>query len=179
MANNYGVFRSDNMQCTKNGHIKSGRYVVGSTETAIENANLVKLDSLLSASTDREIWKVVAPGAVTTPNCYIVASPELIYDESLKSSGALCEFKNAAGANITLLGVAVGDTFAVSDSAIAQIDGADNPTVGKYVTPSATGTLWKEVATIEDNEVFYGQIIARELYKNGAYLNVIQMISVN
>ena len=177
MANNYGVFRSDNMQCTKNGHIKSGRYYVTTTPTIIENANLVKLDSLISG--ERELWKVVAPGEVTTANCYIVATPEIIYDESLKSSGALCEFKNAAGANITLLGVAVGDTFAVSDSAITQINGADNPTVGKYVTPSATGTLWQEVATIAANEVFYGQIIARELYKNGAYLNVIQMISVN
>lgn len=177
MANNYGVFRSDNMQCTKNGHIKSGRYYATNTPTIIENANLVKLDSLISG--ERELWKVVAPGGVDTANCYIVATPEIIYDESLKSSGALCEFKNAAGANITLLGVAVGDTFAVSDSAITQINGADNPTVGKYVTPSATGTLWKEVATIEANEVFYGQIIARELYKNGAYLNVIQMISVN
>lgn len=178
MANDYGVFRSDNMQCTKNGHIKSGRFYSGATATAIENANLVKLDSLITG--EREIWKVVAPGAVTTPNCYIVGTPEIVYSQELKSSGALKEFRNEAGENITLLGVAVGDIFSISDSAITPINDADDiVAVGSYVTPSATGTKWTEVASIASNEVFYGKVIARELYKENTYLNVVQMISVN
>ena len=171
----YGVVRTDSIKATKAGNIKSGRFYVTNTPTAIENGNIVKLDSLISGQ--RDLWKVVAPGAITAANCYLVTTPEIIYDESLKSTGALENFRNAADANITLMPLEVGDTFAVSDSAITQINGTDNPTVGKYVTPSATGTKFTEVATIT-NEVFYGKIIAREIYRGTKYLNVIEMISV-
>lgn len=179
MANNYGVVRTDTVKATKNGGIKSGRYYVSTTATAIENGNLVKLDSLLSASTNREIWKVIAPAAVTALNCYLVASPEVIYDETTKSVGALNQFRNEAGVDITLVPLEVGDNFGISDACITPInDDDDLPAVGSYVTPSASGTKWTEVASIASNEVFYGKIIARELYKKDTYLNVIEMIKV-
>ena len=174
MANNYGVVRTDNVQATKTGKIKSGRYYVNTTPTAIENGNIVKLNSLITG--ERELWKVVAPGGVTAANCYLVATPEIIYDESLKSKGALSEFRNEAGANITLIGLEVGDMFSISNECITPIDDDDDiPAVGSYVTPNATGTKWKEVASIQANEVFYGKIVARELYKKGKYLKVIIM----
>ena len=173
---NFGVVRTDAIKATKAGNIKSGRFYNGADATIIENGNIVKLDSLISGQ--RDLWKVVVPDGVTTANCYLVATPEIIYSEELKSTGALENFRNAAGQNITLMPLEVGDTFAVSDSAITQINGADNPTVGKYVTPSATGTKFTEVATIAANEVFYGKIIAREIYRGTKYLNVIEMISV-
>lgn len=170
----YGVFRSD---AIKGKNIKSGRFYVTTTATAIENGNLVKLDSLITGN--RELWKVVAPGGVTTANCYIVATPEIIYDETTKAGGALSAFRNAAGANITLLGVEVGDEFSISDDCITPInDDDDIPAVGSYVTPSASGTKWTEVSSISSNEKFYGKIVARELYKSGAYLNVIEMMNV-
>jgi hypothetical protein len=175
----YGVVRTDNVKATKDGNIKSGRYYVTTTATAIDNGNIVKLDSLLSASTNREIWKVVAAGAVTTPNCYLVGTPEVIYSEETKASGALDQFVNPAGANITLIGLEVGDTFAISDECITPInDDDDLPAVGSYVAPGATGTKFVEVASIAQSEVFYGKIIARELYKKDTYLNVVEMISV-
>lgn len=173
MANNYGVFRSDNVKATKTGAIKSGRYFVGANATKISNGNLVKLDSLISG--ERELWKVVAPGGTTAGDLYIVATPEIIYDETLKSNGALDQFENEAGANITLLQLEIGDLFSISDECIAPV--GDEPAVGKFVTPSATGTKWTEVAQTT-SEVFYGKIVARELYKNGKYLNVIHMESV-
>lgn len=174
---NYGVVRTDAVKATKAGNIKSGRFYNGATATAIENGNIVKLDSLIAGQ--RDLWKVVAPGAVTASNCYLVASPELIYDESLKSGQALNQFINVAGANITLVPLEVGDTFSISDECITPIDDDDDiPAVGSYVTPSATGTKWKEVANISQNEVFYGKIIAREIYKKDTYLNVIEMIKV-
>lgn len=179
MANNYGVVRTDSVKATKNGGIKSGRFYVSTTPTAIENGNLVKLDSILSASTNREVWKVLAAGAVTTPNCYVVCTPEIIYDEALKSTGALKEFRNEAGENITLMPLEVGDNISISDACINVInDDDDLPAVGSYVTPSASGTKWQEVASIASNEKFYGKIIARELYKKDSYLNLIEMISV-
>lgn len=172
----YGVIRTDNVRATKTGAIKSGRYFVGANATKISNGNLVKLDSLIAG--ERELWKVVAPAAVTAGDLYIVATPEIIYDETLKSNGALDQFENPAGANITLLQLEIGDFFSISDDCITPLAGADEPVVGSYVTPSATGTGWTEVAAIASNEVFYGKIVARELYKNGKYLNVIHMESV-
>lgn len=171
----YGVVRTDAIKATKSGNIKSGRFYVTNTPTAIENGNIVKLDSLISGN--RELWKVVAPGGITAKNLYLVATPEVIYDETLKSSGALDQFRNEAGENITLIPLEVGDTFAISDDCITPID--DVPAVGSAVAPSANGTKWTELAYGSLNtEVFYGKIIARELYKEGKYLNVIEMQSV-
>lgn len=174
----YGVFRSDAIKATKAGNIKSGRYYVGTTPTAIDNGCIVKLDSLISG--ERDLWKVVAPGAITAGNLYIVATPEIIYDETLKSSGALDKFQNAAGANITLIPLEVGDTFSISDDCITPInDDDDIPAVGNYVTPSATGVKWTEiVASSLNTEVFRGKIVAREVYNGTKVLNVIEMEQV-
>lgn len=178
MANNYGVVRTDAVKATKAGNIKSGRYYVSNTATTIENGNIVKLDSLITGQ--RDLWKVVAPGGITAANLYLVASPELIYDETTKAGQALSEFKNAAGANITLVPLEVGDTFSISDACITPInDDDDIPAVGSYVTPSASGTKWTEIAANSLNtEVFRGKIVARELYKKDTYLNVIEMEKV-
>ncbi len=174
----YGVFRSDSIKATKTGGIKSGRYYVGTTPTAIDNGSIVKLDSLISG--ERDLWKVVAPGAITAGNLYIVGTPEIIYDESLKSSGALDKFQNAAGANITLIPLEVGDNFGISNECITPINDADDiPAVGSYVTPSTSGVLWTEIAENSLNtEVFRGKIIAREIYRGTKYLNVIEMVKV-
>jgi len=174
---NYGVIRTDLVKATKSGNILSGRYYVNTTATAIENGNLVKLDSLIDGK--RELWKVVAPGAITASDLYVVATPEIIYDESLKSNGALNQFRNEAGANITLVPLEVGDIISVSDACITQINGKDTPEVGNYVTPSTAGTKWQEIAGASLNtEVFRGKIIAREVYNGTKYLNVIQMVKV-
>lgn len=174
---NYGVIRTDLVKATKSGNILSGRYYVNTTATAIENGNLVKLDSLING--ERELWKVVAPGAITASDLYVVASPEIIYDESLKSNGALNQFRNEAGTNITLVPLEVGDIISVSDACITQINGKDTPEVGNYVTPSVAGTKWQEIASASLNtEVFRGKIIAREVYNGTKYLNVIQIVKV-
>lgn len=175
MAN--GVVRTDSVKATKAGNIKSGRYYVSTTATAIDNGCIVKLDSLITGQ--RDLWKVVAPGAVTTPNCYLVATPEIIYSEALKSTGALNAFQNAAGANITLIPLEVGDTISISDDCITPInDDDDLPAVGSYVAPAASGVKWAEVASIAQSEVFYGKIIAREIYNGTKYLNVVEMLKV-
>lgn len=173
----YGVVRTDSVKATKAGNIKSGRFYVSTTATLLENGNIVKLDSLISGQ--RDLWKVVEPGAVTAPNCYLVATPEIIYDETTKAGGALDQFVNAASANITLIPLEVGDTFSISDACITVINDADDlPAVGSYVAPGASGTKWVEVASIAQSEVFYGKIIAREIYKGTSYLNVVEMMKV-
>jgi hypothetical protein len=174
---NYGVIRTDLVKATKSGNILSGRYYVTTTATAIENGNLVKLDSLING--ERDLWKVVAPGGIDASNLCVVATPEIIYDESLKSNGALNQFRNEAGANITLVPLEVGDIISVSDACINILSTETEPSVGSYVTPSATGTKWQEIASSSLNtEVFRGKIIAREVYNGAKYLNVIQMVQV-
>lgn len=173
----YGVVRTDAIKATKSGNIKSGRFYGATGPAAIENGNIVKLDSLISGN--RELWKVVAAGGITAKNLYLVATPEVIYDETLKSSGALDQFRNEAGENITLIPLEVGDTFAISDDCITPIDDADDvPAVGNLVEVDSSGTKWKETSSLTSTVVFYGKIIARELYKEGKYLNVIEMQSV-
>lgn len=174
----YAIVRTDACKSTKSGNILSGRFYVGTTPTAIENGNIVKLDGLISGQ--RDLWKCVAPGAITEGNLYLVASPEIIYSEELKSSGALENFRNAAGANLTLIPLEVGDVFSVSDEAITPINDDDGiPAVGSYVTPSATGTKFTEIAAASLNtEVFRGKIVARELFKKNVYLNTILMEKV-
>lgn len=174
---NYGVIRTDLVKATKSGNILSGRFYNGSTVAAIENGNLVKLDSLIDG--ERDLWKVVAPGAITEGDLYVVATPEIIYDESLKSNGALDQFRNEAGSDSTLVPLEVGDIISVSDACITQINGKETPEVGNYVTPSAAGTKWQEIDGASLNtEVFRGKIIAREVYNGAKYLNVIQMVKV-
>lgn len=175
---NYGVVRTDNMKATKDGSIKSGRYYAGTTANAIENGNIVKLDSLIEG--ERELWKVVAPGAINASNLYLVATPEIIYDESLKSKGALKEFRNEAGENLTLLQLQVGDLFAISDACINAIDDNDDvPEVGKLVAPSTSGTKWTEIAALDETtpQVCYGKIINRETVA-GINMNVVVMVSI-
>ncbi|MDD4298886.1 MAG: hypothetical protein PHS98_04600 [Bacilli bacterium] len=172
----YAIVRTDNVQATKSGNIKSGKYVVGTTETAIENANLVKLDGLLSTS-NREVFKCVSPGEVTDKDLYLVASPELIYDKSTTAGGALGNFRNAARDVITLIGLEKGDLFSVSDEAVVAV--GDIPVVGNYVTNTKNSTKFTEKDTLAGTETFVGKVIARELFKKNVYLNVIQVISAN
>ena len=173
---NYGVVRTDNMKATKDGSIKSGRFYDETSPAAIENGNIVKLDSLIDG--ERELWKVVAPSAINASNLYLVATPEIIYDESLKSKGALKEFRNEAGENITLLQLQVGDVFAISDACINAInDGV--PEVGNLVAPSVSGTKWTEISALDNTtlQVCYGKIIARETVA-GVTMNVNVMLSI-
>lgn len=175
----YGVVRSDNLKATKNGNIRSAKFMVGTTPTVIENGNLVKVDELIGTA-NRELFKAVAPGATTDINIGVVASPELIFDETKHYS--LADFRNEADQPITVLMLEKGDLLSVSDECIIAIDDTDDiPAVGNLVTLTVDGTKWTEIATLDETtpETFYGKIIARELYKKDTYLNVIQILATN
>lgn len=170
-----GIVRTDNVQATKSGNIKSARYYVTSTATEIENGNIVVLAGLLSTA-NREIFKAIAPDNISAKNVYLVATPELIYSEELKSDGALGNFTNAAGENITLIGLEAGDIFSVSDECFNAII-SDKPAVDNYAIIDAGTTKFEEVATLSSSEGFICKIIARELFKKDVYLNVLQVIA--
>jgi len=173
----FGVLRSDNIKATVTGNIRSAKFMVSTTPTKIENGNLVQVDVLLDASANREVFKAIKPANATDKNIGIVATPELIYAEDKHYS--LADYENVAGQVITVLMLEKGDILSISDECITPInDDDDIPATGSFVTLTAGGTKWTEVASIT-TETFYGKIIARELYKKDTYLNVIEILSIN
>ena len=170
---NYGVIRTDSVP-TK---IRSAKYYVSTTATQIENGNIVQVDELLDASANREVFKAIAPSAVTAVNVGVVATPEVIYDETTIAGGALNQFINAAGKPITVIFPEVGKFLSLSDECITAInDDDDIPAVGNYLTVTATSTKWTEKAALGGTETLAGKIIDRELYKKDTYLNVVEIL---
>lgn len=144
------IFRADNCAFTKNpALLKSARYYVSSTQTAIQNANVVAIGDLETG--EREIHKVVAPTATTT-YYGIVKTPEVMYDEKKQ----LDEFENAAGSVITVGVLQKGDIFS------ATVEAFDTtPTVGKIVELTAATTM-KIVTTLTASSTQVGKVIAVE-----------------
>lgn len=169
----YGVIRTDSAP----NKIRSAKYYVGNTATAIENGNIVQVDVLLDATANREIFKAITPTAITNLNLGVVASPELIYDETLKSGQALDQFINAAGQPITVILPEKGKFISISDECITAIDDDDDiPAVGNFVTCTQSSTKWTEKTSLGGTETLAGKIIARELYKKDTYLNVVEIV---
>lgn len=172
----HGVIRADNMKCTKNGNIRSAKYYSdASTQAAIDNGNLVEVSELLDGAKDREIFKAIKPTATSSKNVGVVATPEIIYDEQLKSTGALVNYQNAVGQAITVLMLAPGDLLSVSDECF---NASPEGHVGDKVTFYGSDTTKWYVGSGSSNTM-EGQIIARELYRGDKYLNVIQILKAN
>lgn len=165
----YGVLRSDNIKATRTGAIRSAKFMVGSTPTQVENGNLVEV-SVLDDSGNREMFKATAVVSLTSKNIGVVGTPELIYDET--KHYALNEFINAAGQAVTVLMLAPNDLLSVTDECIIPLAGT--VVIGNFVTQTVAGTKWTEKATIT-TETMVGKVIARELYKKGAFINVIEI----
>lgn len=155
------IFRSDNMSATKDASLlKSAKYLVSTTETTIENGNVVALDGLLDGH--REVFKATTP-AVNSTFYGIVSTPELMYDETPRKG--LADFANEAGAIIRVTIPTKGDIFSVTAEAFST-----TPSVGNLVELQANTKL-KAVATATSGSTQVGKIIA----KDGAFY-VIQVM---
>lgn len=150
----YGVIRTDRMFGTDNrAGLVSVKYMgSGSTETAIENGNIVKLDGLMAD--EREIYKGVTPAANSKLNeIGIVATPEVMYDERKRN---LDEFVNEAGKIARAYRPHSGDIFSVTKDAL---DGAAAPAVGNVVELKA-GIKLNVAASATSGSTKVGTIIA-------------------
>lgn len=150
----YGVIRTDRMFGTDNrSGLVSVKYMgSGSTETAIENGNVVKLSGLMTG--EREIYKGVTPAANSKLNeVAIVASPEVMYDERKHN---LDEFVNEAGKIVRAYRPHSGDIFGVTKDAL---DGAAEPAVGNVVELKA-GIKLNVAASATSGSTKVGTIIA-------------------
>lgn len=149
----YAIVRTDRLSGTKDpSQLKSVHYMgSGSTETAIENGNVVVLGDLTA---DREIYKALTPAASNVlDDIYLVASVELMYDERKKN---LNEFRNEAGEAARVYKLHVGDEFGVTAEAL---DGT--PKVGDFALIQASTKL-KASTTHTAGANAVGKIIAIE-----------------
>ncbi len=151
----HAVVRTDNMVGTDvRAQLVSVKYIVGSTPTAIDNGNVLKLDGLMEG--EREIFKGVAPAANTAlGDVVLVASPEVMYDERLRN---LDDYQNEADKACRGYRLHSGDIFSVTKDAL---DGEEAPAVGNIVELKA-GTKLNIAKSLTQSSTAVGKIIAVE-----------------
>lgn len=154
----HGVFRSDLMSGTDvASDLVSVKYMgSGTTETAIDNGCVVKLDELMPG--EREIWKGVTPAADTAlSDIAIIGSEEVMYDEHKKN---LEEFENEAGTIARGYIPRSRNIFSVTADSL-DVAGGTTPAIGNLVELTA-GVKLKVVASATAGSTQVGKIIAIE-----------------
>ena len=170
----YAVIRTDKMFGTddRNG-LCSVKYLgSGTTETEIENGNVVLATELLEKSTtdsvtvyEREIYKGVTPAANSNrDDILLIATPELMYDERNRRS--LDKFINEAGGIARGYRIHSGDIFSVTKEALTGLATTAETNVGKVVELAAS-TKMKVVSSATSGSTQIGKIIQVETV--GAY----------
>ena len=161
MANvKHAVVRTDSMNGTNLPQaLVNGVFYSSEQPTAIDNAQVVVLGDKL----DRENYKVTAPASTSTvDDLYLVASSELFYDQT--RTHYLTEWENAAGSELRLYKLIVGNTFSATAEAFNG-----TPEKGKYVGFVADSTKLK----VEDaaKATTFGKIsfVETQGFGDGAY----------
>lgn len=160
----YGVVRTDKLMGTDvRSMLESVKYMgAGSTATAIDNGNVVKLDGSLMTG-EREIKKGVTPAANDALDAIVlIASPEVMYDERKRN---LDEFQNEAGKVCRGYHLHSGDIFSVTKDAL---DGAATPAVGNVVELKA-GIKLNVAASATSGSTVVGKIIAVDVVGRYTY----------
>lgn len=160
----YGIVRTDNMYGTDvRAALVSIKYMGtdGSTPTAIENGNVLKVGALIDG--EREIFagaNIEKGDAVA--DVVLIASPEVMYDERKKN---LDEFINEAGKACRGYHIHSGDTFSVTKEALA---GKTAPAVGDIVE-LADGTKLNVATSATSGATAVGTIIAVDIVGRYTY----------
>ena len=150
----YGIVRTDNMYGTDvRAALVSIKYMGtdGSTPTAIENGNVLKVGALISGEREVYVGGNVAANDKAT-DIVLIASPEVMYDERKKN---LDEFINEAGKACRGYRLHSGDIFSVTKDALA---GKATPAVGDVVELAA-GTKLNVAATATGGSTAIGSVI--------------------
>lgn len=158
---NHAIVRLDVMTGTRvEADLKSAKFYDGEEPAVIDNAQLV----VLGEKIDRECYKCTAPTEDSVrADIYLVATPELFYDECKKHY--LTEWENEADKPVRLYSLhPVADTFSATEEAF---DGV--PAVDKFVGFAADST---KIAVQDDkDDKTIGKIVYKETvgYGKGAY----------
>lgn len=165
----YAIYRSDSVAATTDGsQIKSARYYVDGAVTAIENGNIVAINSGLVEG-EREVLKATTPTATTPLNeLGIVTSPEVTRREGERN---LNQFINEADANqiLRVFKFHNGDTFSVTAEAL---DGTPEKGTTSVVVGASTKMVVKATSGVTDSEVLIGNIINTETSGTTTYWTI-------
>lgn len=160
----YAVVRTDNMFGTDvRAGLVSIKYMGanGTTPTAIQNGNVLKVGALMSG--EREIFVGAAPAANDDlKDIVLVATPEVMHDERKRN---LDEFINEAGRACRGYRLHKGDIFSVTKDAL---DGVAAPAVGNVVELKA-GTKLNVAASATSGSTQVGKIIAVDVVGRYTY----------
>ena len=160
---NHAVVRTDRMFGTDNrAGLISVKYVVSTTETAIDNGNVLKVGALEGDSTngyEREVFLGSTPAANDAlKDIVLVASPEVMYDERLHN---LSDFYNEAGKIARAYRLHDGDIFGVTKEALAfNTDEATDGKIGSVVELKADTKLNVKTGSATSGSTVVGKVIA-------------------
>ena len=163
----YSVVRTDKLMGTDvRSMLESVIYMgSGSTETAIENGNVVKVTDLVADNgvpVEYEIKVGVTPAANDTlDSIVLIAAPEVMYDERKK---ALDEFRTEAGGIARGYHLHSGDIFSVTADGLSEAD----PAVGQVIELQA-GVVLKNVASATNGSTVIGKIIDKNVVGRYTY----------
>ena len=165
----YAVVRTDKLMGTDvRSMLESVKYLGadGSTPTAIENGNVLKVGALEGDATngyEREVKVGSVPAANDTlDSIVLVATPEVMYDERLRN---LDEFRNEAGAIVRGYHLHSGDIFSVTKPAL---DGKASPAIGDVVELKA-GTKLNVAGSATNGSTVVGSILAIDVVGRNTY----------
>lgn len=165
----YGVVRTDKLMGTDvRSMLESVKYMgSGSTETAIDNGNVVKVDGTLMTG-EREIKKGVTPAATDAlDSIVLIATPEVMYDERKRN---LDEFRNEAGKICRGYHLHSGDIFSVTADAVAfNTNESTDGKVGSVVELKADIKLNIKTGSATSGSTVVGSVIAIDVVGRYTY----------
>lgn len=165
----YGVVRTDKLIGTDvRSMLESVKYMgSGSTATAIENGNVVKVDGTLIDG-EREVKKAVTPAATDTlDEIVLVVNPEVDYDEH---KHGLETYINEAGKIVRGYHLHSGDIFSVTADALAfNTSESTDGKVGSVVELKAAVKLNVKTGSATSGSTVIGKIIAIDVVGRYTY----------
>ncbi len=165
----YGVVRTDKLMGTDvRSMLESVKYMgSGSTETAIDNGNVVKVDGTLMTG-ELEIKKGVTPAATDAlDSIVLIATPEVMYDERKRN---LDEFRNDAGKICRGYHLHSGDIFSVTADAVAfNTNESTDGKVGSVVELKADIKLNIKTGSATPSSTVVGSVIAIDVVGRYTY----------
>lgn len=164
----YGYAESSALAATNgDGHI----YSVVDNENELENGMIVKLGKLI----DRENHEISTPQ--DGDKVVLILDVIVPYDQSTTMAGYEIFYNFAKGKSVRAYNLIEHDRFAVVDSMVTSIAGANKSAVkGNYIVSNGD-RKYKEVASSEDVSQ-YGFVaqIAEIVYKSGMTLYLVEII---
>ena len=147
----HGVVNTTKVKSTKVGHI----YSLVSNED-IDNGSIGTVGDLVAG--ELEVRNFVKPvtADLGAKSVVIIATPELMYDQHTKLSGAFVNFYNQKNVPMVGLELVKDDELEVSTSMIDAI--ATNVVVGNYLIAQNGSCKYKEVASLAGTEKFVAKI---------------------